>query len=176
MTHNTLVFEMEPFDAYIAPEEFEVIQAIPNAVIAWQPRFPLKDVITQMGIHARGLYIIEKCRKTGDCTPIYVGEAENLRKRVAVRLEYLRQMAVDLSPYHIWIGYPDRTDKSTLSSIEHAFIREIKTQGKGKYLTNITSRLMFKVGPQGIHITNKNPPPFIRKKIELKGGKHFELG
>lgn len=177
MTNNAIVLEMEPFDAYEAPEELEVTRGISEVVINWKPRFRLKDVIKGLDRQSQGgIYIIEKCSPSGGCTPIYVGEAGNLRARVGDRLEYLLQMAVDLSPYHIWIGFPNRTDRETLRSIEHTLIREIKNQGKGKSLTNVTSRLMFKVGSQGIHITNKNRPSFIRETIRLREGQHFELG
>lgn len=159
--------------------EFE--QTISNLKVPIQWIGPLKFKDVKRFGKGGGIYVVEKCDRNGVCVPIYVGKADNFGVRVGKgRLEVLRQMAVDLSPYRLFLGHVPHPKTALLTKIEHVILREIKNRGKGRYLTNLSPKQMFKVGVGGIDITNTIPNhsrylTYIRPRILLTQGRKFEI-
>lgn len=158
--------------------EFE--QTISNLKVPIQWIGPLKFKDVKRFSRGGGIYVVEKCDRNGVCVPVYVGKADNFGVRVGKRLEVLRQMAVDFSLYRLFLGHVPLPKTLPLTQIEHVIVREIKNRGKGRYLTNLSPKQMFKVGVGGIDITNTIPNhgrylTYVRPRISLTQGRRFEI-
>ena len=77
------------------PEQEQITRTY-RARLNWSPAIPLRAV---QKVSGGGIYVVEK-----GGLPIYVGQADGFARRWVVRLEVLRQLAVDPSPYTLRIA------------------------------------------------------------------------
>lgn len=176
---------------FLSYEEFEaeLTEKTVHARINWTDPMTLVEALKSRD--RRIIYIVE--RPSGK--PVYVGmSTRTFAERWDERLELLRQMGLsNMLKVRIGRVSPQNIQTKRLKDVEHAVIRAIYNlklggppQGanipRGKFmkrrrdiLTNMNSFLPFKVGPNGLNITQTNEPQYLRTRISQAPGGYFEL-
>lgn len=136
-----------------------------------------------------GIYIVERA----DGQPIYVGKADVFAKRLGARKEVLRQMAVPLAEYRVWLGRAEPAARHVLTGLEHVVLRAIVNRRfppadrsrasafRGSSpghslapLTNLSPRAPFRLkGAMDVRHAG-SPPPYLGARTTAAGGEWFE--
>jgi hypothetical protein len=160
-------------DVQGAPPEEEITRSY-RATLEWSDPVALSGALRRKD---GGIYVVEK-----DGKPIYVGEAASFPRRWLVRLEVLRQLAQDTSPYKLRFARITAADAPFVGikgsplreAIEHTIIRGLDKQGIK--LTNRTSIRPFMAGTIQLTHTGTRPMYILGSPAPVAGQLYENFG